>query len=331
MLNSSGQWGYSPQNGGRGGYGAPVPRRFSLPPAPYGEERPNYYDQNRSGPDRPKNRGNKQNRRSRETRSQSRSRQGGGGGGGGGQNPQQSRGGRRRSMDSHAFPPQSNRRQGGSRDPSPHVWEMTNTANYQQTRWRQRDHSPMHRSMTDNYGDYGAAFYHDQYRPRSREASPGFYGPQSPVYGPQSPVFPGPADSWYMYQGRRAHSRDPSPHYGDSGGYMYRSLPRRTSARDPSPHQFTRDRPPRHYQKKPSSRPNSRDPSPNYGDFGYVRTVLFDRRPTKDQQYPPGDTYCDSYNVQQASQEMRRNVKGKFRGGSECDEHDSGRLSAISV
>ena len=296
---------YGPPVSGRGAgnYGPPGPRRFSLPPSPYSEERCNFYDQNRYSTDTPKNSSNnKQRRRGREARSQSRNRKSNNT-----QTPQQIRNARRRSMDNHMYPGnQSNRRHGGSRDPSPHVWEMTNTANYQQqsSSWRNRDHSPLYRGMTEHYGA-GAGYYHDSYRPRSREASPVYYGaqsqvygPHSPIYGPQSPIYgPGQSDSWHPFHGRRPPSRDLSPHYGEGSGYMYRSLPRRPPSRDPSPHQYTREKPPRHYQRKPSSRPNSRDPSPNYGDFGYVRTILFDRKPSKEHY---------QNDMTQASEESRR-------------------------
>ena len=323
--------GYVPQGGGRGsGFGPPAPRRFSLPPAPYSDDRRRYYDQGRHGSGSDSSRhgtitGNKKDkRRSRETRSQSRNRKGSGT-----PTPQQQqqqqqiRNDRRRSMDSHMYQG-GGRRHGGSRDPSPHVWEMTHTANYQQqSRWT-REHSPMYRAMTEYYG--GGGNYYEQYRPRSREASPGYYrpqspgsgygpGPHSPMYSPQSPGYPG--DNWHPFPGKRAASRDPSPHYGEASsyycegsGYTYRSLPRRPPSREPSPHQFPRDKPPRHQQRKPSSRPNSRDPSPNYGDFGYVRTILFDRRPVKDQPFPQSDTHCDSVHLKQGA-DGRNVMKGK--------------------
>ena len=316
MQNYGVPGGYVPHHGGRGrGGGGYEPRRFSLPPSPYNEERRRYYDQNRHGSDTPKTPSNnkQQRRRSRETRSQSRNRKSNNP-----QTPQQIRNGRRQSMDNHMYPVnQGNRRHGGSRDPSPHVWEMTNTANYQQqsASWRNRDHSPMYRGMTDHYGGASGPYFHDPYRPRSREASPGYYGPHSPVYGPQSPIYgaqspiygPGQTDNWRPFSGRRPRSRDPSPQYGEGSGYMYRSLPRRPPSRDPSPHQYTRDKPPRHYQRKSSSRPSSRDPSPNYGDFGYVRTILFDRRPSKEHaQY----LQSDIHSISKAIEASRR--KGKF-------------------
>ena len=105
---------YVPPFSGRGGggnYGLPGPRRFSLPPTPYSEERRNFYNQNRYSGDTPKNSSNnKQRRRGRETRSQSRNRKSNNT-----QTPQQIRNARRRSMDNHMYPGnQSNRRHGGA-------------------------------------------------------------------------------------------------------------------------------------------------------------------------------------------------------------------------
>ena len=306
--------GHLPQNGGLGGSGGvyepPVPRRYSLPPAPCSEERRRYYEQNRRG-DTPKNSNNKQRRTSRETRSQSRNHKGINA-----STPQQIKNGRRLSMDSHMYPcNQGNRRRGGSRDPSPHVWEMTNTANFEQHcgSWRNRENSPMYRGITEKCGGGASGYYHDQYRLKSREASPGYYGHQSTVYGSQSLVYGrqspayghGQADSWYPYHVRPL-SRDPSPHYGEGSGRMYRSLPRQRPSRNTSPHQYTRDKPLRH-QKKNSSRPSSRDPSPNYGDFGYVRTVLFERRPNKEHaQCQQSNIQCVNIKLRQATDMSRR-------------------------
>ncbi len=263
-------------------------RRYSLPPAPYNDERRRYDDQRndqhqKQGYDTnslPRNMDKKRHRARSHSKNRNRKQN----------NPnaqQQIRNDRRRSMDNFMYNPG---RRNASRDPSPHVWEATNNPAGYASNWRgpSREHSPMYRGMTE-YGGYGPGpGYGYRGPPRSREPSPGY---QSPVYSPQYEY----DNPWGYYSGRRPPSREPSPHYGDSGGYMPRTSSRRPPSRDPSPAQYTRDKPPRG-MRKPSSRPSSRDPSPNYGDFGYVRTILFDRRPNKEHMPYMEPPYCDNYN-----------------------------------